>query len=133
VLAFGAAGCGVPMLEVGADAPAGLFVDGVAAGPAPLARTLPYFGTIQATAVAPFDPRAARREVTAWIEADPPAPLWLFPFDFLIEGTRSLFAGSPVYRAALDLPEPAPTVVEGVPPPWLGELTVRAAAIARER
>ncbi len=127
------AACRAPELHVATEEPAQLFLDGVSAGPAPLRRPLPYYGTLVVTAVDRSPEREQpRREATVHVDATPPAPLWLFPFDFLIELTSVAFSGIPEYGTTVLLPPREQAILEGRMP-RLAELNERARAAAAAR
>lgn len=84
--ALAASACTGPTLRLDAEGQHPLFVDGVAATPGEL--PFRYYGTTRWDALpADVDGRAdwAKRPTSGAVDVPPPAPMWLFPFDFPIE------------------------------------------------
>lgn len=74
-----------------------------------------------------------RAPVTTTVRLDPPAPRWLFPFDFVLEALRRGFATATPAEAILTLPAPETTLSPGTRPAQAEDLRARAAAAEKER
>lgn len=68
-----------------------------------------YYGRVRIEAEGPRDAEHAsdRTEARALVDFGPPAPGWIFPFDFLVEATKHLLRGPTTRKATLELPNPA--------------------------
>ncbi len=127
--------CAAPTIRVETEpATSSFYLDAKAAGAGLVERDIPYYGVVSLTAVpnAPHDQRL--REARGRLEIREPWSPWLFPFDFFLEvGSAALGQLPTEYEMQLD-PIPREVVpVEGIRPPRLEELRLRAQSMAAER
>ena len=103
-------------------------------------RTIPYryYGQLQVTALPAGErllevdaapPRPARQLV----ELSPPAPRWIFPFDFVVEMVTLPFAGMGDVEVDLQLAEEPEPILPGQVPAGFDELRERARASRGDR
>jgi hypothetical protein len=127
-------GCHAPRLELRAEPDtARIVVDGEVQKGSAVGGPIRYYGTVEVAALPESDARPAPRPTRTTVEVDPPAPLWMFPFDFFVEHGRALCVEDPTYAASLTL-EPRTDVPEvGTEPAELGAFRERARDAARAR
>ncbi len=127
-------GCHAPRLELRAEPDtARIVVDGEVQRGSAVGGPIRYYGTVEVAALPESDARPAPRPTRTTVEVDPPAPLWMFPFDFFVEHGRALCVEDPTYAASLTL-EPRTDVPEvGTEPAELGAFRERARDAARAR
>jgi hypothetical protein len=125
-----------PGLRIDTTEPdADLYLDGRVVGQGAVEIPFRFYGASSVTAVPQrHDPReSVRAPAQARVHIDPPAPQWLFPFDFCIEAVRRGFASAPPIEVAVELPPPLPTLPSGTRPTQAQELRDRAARERRAR
>ncbi len=127
-------GCHAPRLELRAEPDtARIVVDGEVQKGSAVGGPIRYYGTVEVAALPESDARPAPRPARTTVEIEPPAPLWMFPFDFFVEHGRAFFVEDPTYAASLTL-EPRTDVPEvGTEPAELGAFRERARDAARAR
>lgn len=96
-----------------------------------------YYGTIAVTAVpqspAPATPLVLRQPVHELVPLPPPAPGWLFPFDFLVDAIGWPWRADAAANVSLRLPPAGPEPQAGIEPPEADALRSRARAMRTER
>ena len=96
-----------------------------------------YYGTVAVAALPPSPPppapQALRQPVHALVPLPPPAPGWLFPFDFLVDAIGWPWRADPAAVVTLQLPPAGPERQAGVEPPDADALRARARAMRAER
>jgi hypothetical protein len=127
-------GCNAPQLALRAEPDtARIVVDGEVQKSSSVGGPIRYYGTVEVAALPESDARPAPRPARTTVEIEPPAPLWMFPFDFFVEHGRAFFVEDPTYAASLTL-EPRTDVPEvGTEPTELDAFRERARNAARVR
>jgi hypothetical protein len=123
--------CDGPGWALSASEPdAELFLDGTRVGRGEARVPFRYYGASDLTVLPAHrrqtdDPRPPERRR---IDLPAPAPLWLFPLDFLIEAWQRRLVTAADASAAVEVAPPSQTMVAGEPPTRLASLRQRADA-----